>query len=233
LSKEKVPMKVVVPIIVVTWILSLVSALAIVTVMPSLLGIKSEVGSGSITSSKLADSAVITVKLADKNVTSAKILDGTITALDLADGSIITVKIADGAVTSPKLAVDAIPYKVSHATTVEGTNSTSWVDMPDMSVDITVTRNSTLIIMFSGQVGFVGPGPYGYWIQALINGAPTATAVLTTASLLLDTRSYAFYGPACVVVPGSYTIKIQYATYDVGTVVGAVDRTLTVIALPA
>ena len=36
--KEKVPMKIVVPIIVVTWILSLISALAIVCAVPSLVG---------------------------------------------------------------------------------------------------------------------------------------------------------------------------------------------------
>lgn len=104
MSKEKVPMKIVVPLIVVTWVLSLVSSLAIVNVVPGLLGIKTEIGTGSITSSKLADGAILTVKLANNNVTSAKILDGTITAVDLADGSIITVKVADGAITTSKIA---------------------------------------------------------------------------------------------------------------------------------
>jgi len=105
MSKEKVPIKIVVPIIVVTWVLSLISALAIVYMMPSLIPIRSEqIGEGLITSDKIADEAIITVKLADGNVTSAKILDGNITAVDIADSSIITVKISDGNVTTNKIA---------------------------------------------------------------------------------------------------------------------------------
>ncbi len=109
MSKEKIPMKIVVPIIVVTWVLSLISALAIVYVVPSLVPVKSEqLGTGLITSDKIADEAIITIKLADGNVTSVKILDGGITAVDLADGSVITVKVADGAVTTDKIADGAV-----------------------------------------------------------------------------------------------------------------------------
>ncbi len=98
-------MKIVIPLIVITWILSLISSLAIVFVVPSLFPVKGEqIGAGLITSDKIADEAIITVKLADGNITSAKILDGNITAVDIADGSIITVKIADGAVTTSKIA---------------------------------------------------------------------------------------------------------------------------------
>jgi hypothetical protein len=102
---KEIPIKVVVPIIVITWILSLVSSLAIVYVLPSLFSVRSEqIGEGLITSDKIADEAIITVKLADGNVTSAKIKDGNITAVDLADGSVINVKILDGAVTTSKIA---------------------------------------------------------------------------------------------------------------------------------
>lgn len=104
-----VPMKIVVPIIVVTWILSLISSLAIVYMVPSLFSVRSEqIGEGLITSSKIADGAIITVKLADGNVTSSKILDGNITAVDLADGSIITIKVANGAITTAKIADGAV-----------------------------------------------------------------------------------------------------------------------------
>jgi hypothetical protein len=103
---KDVPVKIVIPIIVVTWILSLISALAIVYTLPGLIGVG--VGKGSITSAKIGDGAVITAKLANGSVTSAKILDGTITAVDLADGSIITVKVADGAVTTNKIADGAV-----------------------------------------------------------------------------------------------------------------------------
>lgn len=91
-----------IPIIVVTWILSLVTTLAVVYVAPNIFPIG--IGDGAVTTEKIADSAIITTKLADGAVTSAKIMDGTITGVDIADGSIITVKVADGAVTTDKIA---------------------------------------------------------------------------------------------------------------------------------
>ena len=98
-------MRIVIPLIVITWILSLISSLAIVFVVPSLFPVESEqIGAGSITADKIADEAILTVKLADGNVTSAKILDGNITAVDIADGSIVTIKILDDAVTTSKIA---------------------------------------------------------------------------------------------------------------------------------
>jgi len=83
-------------IIVVAWILSLVSTLAIVYVAQNF--IHTQISDGAVTTTKISSGAVITAKLADGSVTSAKILDGTITATDISDGSIISVKVADGAV---------------------------------------------------------------------------------------------------------------------------------------
>jgi hypothetical protein len=97
------------PIIVVTWILSLVTTLAVVYVAPSILPLQTtQISDNAITSKKIADTAIITAKLADGSVTSAKIQNGTLTAVDLADGSIITIKIADGAVTTAKIADGAV-----------------------------------------------------------------------------------------------------------------------------
>ena len=42
-------------------------------------------------------------------------------------------------------------YNVTHALGVDSTTSTTFVDMPDMSVDINVTDPSLLLITFSGQ----------------------------------------------------------------------------------
>jgi len=109
LSKEKVPMKIVVPIIVVTWILSVISAWSIAYMAPNLFQVRSgQIRKGLISSDKIANEAIITVKLADGNITSAKILDGNITAVDLADGSIITLKISNGAVTTAKIEDGAV-----------------------------------------------------------------------------------------------------------------------------
>jgi len=97
------------PIIVVTWILSLVTTLAVVYVAPNILPLQTtQISDNAITSQKILDTAIITTKLADGSVTSAKIQNGTLTAVDLADGSIITIKIADGAVTTDKIADEAV-----------------------------------------------------------------------------------------------------------------------------
>jgi len=101
MSEGAISIKKAIPIIVITWILSLVTALAVVYVAPNIFPI-------SVKTENIADSAIITTKLADGNVTSAKILDGTLTAVDIADGSIITVKVADGAVTTGKIADGAV-----------------------------------------------------------------------------------------------------------------------------
>lgn len=105
MSEGGLTLKKVIPIIVATWILSLVTTLAVVYVSPSIFPsiFPIGIGEGTIPTEKIADSAIITTKLADETVTSAKILDGTLTAVDIADGSIITVKLADGAVTSAKI----------------------------------------------------------------------------------------------------------------------------------
>jgi len=100
LSEEKIPIKKAIPIIAITWILSLFTTLAMVYVAPSIFP--------PIGSAHIANEAILTTKLADGSVTSGKILDGTITAVDLADGSIITVKVANGAITTEKIADKAV-----------------------------------------------------------------------------------------------------------------------------
>ena len=207
----------------------------------------------AVTTAKIANSAIVTIKLADGSVTSAKIVDGTVTAVDLADDSIITAKIADGAVTTAKiadgavtnlkLASGAIPYNVTHSTTSETTSSTGFVDMPDMAVNITLTRNSTLIIMFSAEAWVTGPDPadYALYVRAMVNTTqanPVSDYLIFTTSSRFsgpgepayESHSYTFYNPN--VVAGTYPVKIQWRLWS-GTTVGHVnERTLTVIALP-
>jgi len=69
------------PIIVVTWILSLVSTLSVVYVAPNILPLQTrQISDNAVTSEKIVDSAVVTTKLADGSVTSAKIQNGTLKA---------------------------------------------------------------------------------------------------------------------------------------------------------
>lgn len=301
MSKEKVPLKIVVPIIVVTWILSLISSLAIVYVVPGLLPVRSEqIGEGLITLDMIADGAILTVKLADGNVTSAKILDGNVTAVDLATGAvteikiedgavtenkiadgavttdkiaddaIITIKLDDGSVTSAKildgtitaadlgdgsvwsaeikdgevktidiadyavtdikLAASAIPHNTTRRSNIQPTSSLSFEDMPDMSVDITTTRNSTLLILMSIRI-WSSASPY-IWVQAYVNTTKAYPDTETTAFLgSTDSYIYSFTFYKTEVVAGTHTVKIKWkVSSDTARVR---DRTLTVIALPA
>jgi len=205
----------------------------------------SKISDASVIASKIADGAIVSVKLADGSVNSAKILDGTVTAVDLADSSVISIKIADGAVstvkiadyavTNNKLAPSAIPYASTFNTTDESTSSTSFVDMPDTSVSMTLTRESHLIIMFSAEAWLDGAGD-SILIQALVDSTvanPTGgLVVLTTAGPgQRGVNSFVFYLPN--VSGGTHTIWIQW-TMLAGMNVGHVaERTLNVIALPA
>lgn len=252
MSKDKVPLKIVVPIIVVTWVLSLISALAIVSIMPSLFPVRTEqIGAGLITSDKIADGAIITLKLADGNVTSAKILNGNITAADLADSSIITVKfadgsvttakladgnvttdkIADGNVTNTKLAAYAIPFNASQGTNAYNKNTAIWENVTAMSVQITMERNSTLLIMFSAETRINILQNVRF--QALVDGS-TALPGLVYAQPpgwpgWYSTISYNFYLQN--VGPGQHTVYIQWYVYG-GATATMYHRTLLVIALP-
>lgn len=95
MAESTIPFKKAVPMIAITWILSLVTTLVVVYFAPSIFP--------PIQSEKIADNAIITVKLADGSVTSAKILDGTITAVDISDGAVITIKVANDSITTEKL----------------------------------------------------------------------------------------------------------------------------------
>jgi molybdopterin-binding protein len=200
----------------------------------------SKIANSSIITSKIADNAIVTIKLADGSVTSAKILDGTIIAADLAsgsvtaikiaDGAITTEKIADGAVTNAKLASGAIPFSLTQATGVVSTTSTTFEDMPNMSVNITVTRNSTLLILFSTQAE-VTSGNYLY-MRAMVNSTaayPVSDYIFVTSNTYWNAHSFNFYQS---VTAGTYTVKMQWRTF-LGSSTGSIDeRTLTVIALP-
>jgi hypothetical protein len=301
---KDVPMKIVVPIIVVTWILSLISSLAIVYMVPSLFSVRSEqIGEGLITSSKIADGAIITVKLADGNVTSSKILDGNITAVDLADGSIITIKVANGAITTAKIADGAVTtakiadsaiitvnladgsvtsakildgtitavdlgtgsvttikiadgaittekladfsvtalklaaYAIPHNQTAvssssdEYTSSTTFTDMPGMSVQITLTRNSTLFVMFGTRTHVVSGG-YLY-VRAVVDSMPALPSsdwIIFTMDTNFASHSVTFYylnAPA-----GTHTVKIEWRVYAAASGGYVAQRSLIVMALP-
>jgi len=200
----------------------------------------------NVTTSKIDDDAIVTIKLADGSVTSAKILDGTVTTTDLANGSInevkisngavTTVKIADFAVTNTKLAVGAIPFNSTYSVSTPSTTSTTFADIPGTSVDITLSRTSHVLIMFSSEAWTTTSGEY-LIVQALVNSTlalPSATGALVVLTRVTNDNngsfSYIFYLPE--VTAGFYKVKMQWRSWT-GTSVTVSDRTLNVLALPA
>jgi hypothetical protein len=210
----------------------------------------SKIDDEAITAAKIANGAIVTIKLADGSVTSAKILDGTVAAVDLANGSIITAKIANGAVTTAKiadgavttdkiadgnvtnskLAAYAIPFNVTHIYGSASTTSTTWVDMPNTSLNITLTRNSTLIIMFSSEARNPS-STERISVRALINGtAANPSYVFFTPDDVIEYGVYAYNFYRENVGNGTYPIQMQW--YVSGGTGYVYYRSLIVMALP-
>lgn len=208
----------------------------------------------AVTTAKIADTAIVTIKLADGSVTSAKIVDGTVTAVDLANNAVITAKISDGAVTTRKiadgavttskiadgnitnmkLAAGAIPYNVTSFDFLDDwitTTSTSWVNMTGTSADITVTRNSTLLIMFTAMGRVDTAGEYMYW-HAMVNSTEAYPTSFYNVIMQVDTYGTYTCNFYKNVTPGTYTVYMQWRTWS-GNTARVRERTLFVIALPA
>ena len=224
MSEGAIPIKKAIPIIVVTWILSLVTTLAVFYIAPNIF---------PLTSEKIADSAIIATKLADESVNSTKILDGTITAADLAAGS----------VTTTKMAARAIPFVSTYRTTYTSITGIDWADIPGMDVVLTLDRTSHLLIMFSTEAR-VDDSSQRIEIRAMVSTylAYPGSVYLTPMMLEypipeehrhnLDYSAYSYNFCSPSVNAGTYIIKIQWRVEGGGTG-RAGPRALTVIALPA
>jgi hypothetical protein len=201
------------PLIVVTWILSLVTTLAVVYVAPSILPLQTtQISDNAVTAEKIADTAIITTKLADGSVTSAKIQDGTLTAVDLADGSIIAINIADGAVTTAKLADGAVTTsKLADAavTAEKMADSTVVTDkLANGSVTPAKIDNGTLKAAFSvliwrdGSTYYAKNGSTGE-IQYF---GTNATAVINNAISSIPTGGLVFLCDATYNIDGTINV---------------------------
>lgn len=198
-----------VPMIVVTWIVSLVTTLAVVYVAPNIFPIR-------ITSDNIADSAIITTKLADGNVT--------------------TTKIPDYAITNLKLATDSIPCNASGrgrptGAIIGAAAPTDWADIYNIPpLSVTLTRNSTLLIMFTAKVGVIETGKW-LVVRTMVDETVAFPGEVTLTSDDYGPYSFIFYLPN--VVGGTHTIKMQWRAWETGVHVYAKEYTLSVIALPA
>ena len=215
-----------------------------------------KIANSSVTTNKIENGAIVTVKLSDNVVTSAKIVDGTIIAEDISDGSVVSVKVANGAITTSKIADNAIttskiddnavtttklapnviPYRSMYNTTLVSTTSTSFVDIPETSLEIILARRSNLIIMFNAEAWVDGAGD-SLFVRALVDSTVAnpngGSQILFTTAGESQHGSYAVNFYLQNVEAGTYTVKIQWSEMLGANLAHMADRTLNVIALPA
>lgn len=218
--------------------------------------ISDKIANNSVTAEKVADGAIVTAKLSDSVVSSAKIVDGTIIAEDISDGSIVSVKVANGAittskiadsaittskidddaVTNSKLAPNAIPYASMYNSSLVSTTSTSFVDIPETFLEITLARRSNLIILFNAEAWVDGAGD-ALFVRALVDSTVAnpngGSQILFTTASEAQHGSYALTFYLDNVEAGTYTVKIQWSEMLGANQAHMGDRTLNVIALPA
>jgi hypothetical protein len=123
----------------------------------------------------------------------------------------------------------------TYSATLESITTVSalfWQNMSDMSVEITLAEDSTLLILFSAQARISGTWRSMY-VRAMVDdtSANPPNGVTLTESDEWASHSYTFYSSN--VAAGTHTINMQWKLYDELTTGQVQERTLTVIALPA
>lgn len=119
-------------------------------------------GSGTVSTTNLADSSVTTAKIADSAITTAKIAAGAVVAADLADGAVTRSKMGyAGAVLQVISAAKTDPFS---------TTSTSFVDVTGLSVTITPTSTASRILIIAGVSLGATAGVYAAFPRLARNG---------------------------------------------------------------
>ncbi|UCC33873.1 MAG: hypothetical protein JSW53_02400 [Candidatus Bathyarchaeota archaeon] len=115
---------------------------------------------------------------------------------------------------------------------ISGYPALNWQNMSETSVEITLTANSTLLIMFSAQARVSGTGRRMI-VRATVDANQANTnpvEVILTESDEWESHSYTFYSPN--VAAGTHTINMQWKLWDELSTGQVKERTLTVMALP-
>ncbi|HEV8594462.1 MAG TPA: hypothetical protein VGR51_02930 [Thermoplasmata archaeon] len=114
-----------------------------------------------------------------------------------------------------------------------GTNSTTFADVPGASVDVTVYRTSFFVITFSAEVWMNTTGDYIIG-RALVDatpaqpGAPGLMGWITGTDVVTISCTYYLEG----VAPGTHTVHIRWRTWQ-GTAMAEMDHwSLVVMAVP-
>jgi hypothetical protein len=124
-----------------------------------------------------------------------------------------------------------IGFNSTYAEAEVTVNETDYVDMPDMSVNITLQNTSSVLIMFSAEAT-IGEAGEGIFVGADVGGTAAvpffAVLATPTSDTLYNAHSFNFYADS--VEAGTYTVSIVWKVSG-GT--GYVrNRSLVVMALP-
>ena len=114
----------------------------------------------------------------------------------------------------------------------DSTASTTFEVMPAMIVDIETHVNSTLVIIFSGEVWLSAPGYL--MARAMVDSTAAEPGSNNNLYLTMQTDS----GSVSVtffmknVAPGIHTVTIEWRVFNVGYTALTNDRSLVVMAIP-
>lgn len=117
------------------------------------------IGAGSVTSAALASSSVTSAAIASSAVTSAALASGAVGSAALASSAVTSAALASGAVTTAKLAADAVnKIWTVNVDAEQSTTSTSYVDVPGMSVSVTTTGQPVYVLVTGSAYTAGSPG---------------------------------------------------------------------------
>ena len=113
--------------------------------------VEAALGTGAVTAAKIGTDAVTTVKVQDGAITEAKIGAGAVTSAKLGAGSVTTDKIGDSNVTRVKLV--AVGQQISASSGTFFGSATSYTDITNLSISISVGTRPIFITLISADVG--------------------------------------------------------------------------------
>jgi hypothetical protein len=115
------------------------------------------IGTGSVSTAKIADSAVTTAKINDSSVTTSKIADDAITSGKIAAGAVGTSDIADAAVTSAKADSSSVAIlgTAQEYTRTHNFNCTTLADGATINWDL--SQNQVAKVTLGGNRTFAAP----------------------------------------------------------------------------
>jgi hypothetical protein len=143
-------------------------------------------------------------------VGTPKVHDGAVTTAKIVDSNVTTAKIADGAVTQAKRA--ALGQQVSSTSSVGNTTSTTYVDVPNLTVTITTTGRMVMLMLVADgtnnacNLGSTATG--GNSNVSFVRGSTRISEhTLNPNSVVAGPGGY---NHVDVVAAGTYVYKVQF-----------------------